>query len=1852
MKHLHNLFKTLFYLFTTIIFLSSLANAVTYTMSNDDSDAEQRANGSMSLGSSDLEMAYDPGGDPDRGLQIIGLRFNAVDIPQGASITSARIRFRADTDDDGETSLIISGESVDDASSFSSDNSELSSRLNANGTNAEVNWNPAEWENDEYYYSDDISPVVQEIVNRTGYAEDDLVIFIRPGAGCTDSECRRRADSRNESDSNAPRLEVEYTLPPSCATLRDSDDFTDTHTSYTTPVYNDSNWNVGPNATAMSRAYRFTVDRAGIVDIDLSRIDRDMARFSVSTNGCPVTLDGLTTSQLSFTGAGEFYVYIYYFDNGQGNTNIEHQLDVVFTPSLEANANNDNYSTLINTPLNNNVLQNDSGVGSFTVTGHTTPANGGLTIQTNGNFTYTPASGYSGSDSFTYQITDASNNIDTATVTITITNPDAANAVNDSYSVFTDTALSGNVISNDIGTNISVTANTNPANGTLTLTRFGDFEYRSAAGFAGTDTFEYTITDIVGDTDTATVSITVSNDTNYTSGSEFPFTLINPPFTRNLVGNYALAGNTIMCLTEKTDGYGGTCQDNDAIRLETSNRRVSKYIDIDEVTSPSEDASTWNSSSSYIVFPDTFDRSKRSRVKWAGLFWQGRISTDNDHPIRFGVEDGNAYNFTNTGEGYNYNLNINNTDANKIKLKVDNANYSDIQASNVFTYSSSGGTTYAAFADVTSLLQGADLDSGKHVFTAANLTTAEGREPSPGVFGGWSLVVIYNETTDGKLRNISIYNGFVSIDENNDPIEISGFKLPSDTSEDVTSQLAVFSGEGEYRYGRRSGSNDTDYMKMSNRNNGGWLDMPGATNPNNIFDAVINGVDRDNVAGHSNNLQINNDGIDVDLFDTTTLMTPWRNANPDMSEVFISLYSDNDYITPSMVAFSAELYKPNVCYDYVVKRDDFTIPSGGLDINATFETGETLSIITAIKSLESDVDLTLSAVGIDMTQRVGHITFDPTEAYYSLANTNILLPTPVTNNSTQARPEIAVGKNRNELIGGTVGPFERYFAEFNYIVTDVNNSRFEADFTIELNTTIDYGSGPITQVLPLEQCVQSLTYNPTWLQFNVERDFTPTTATSDTDRYSLYTQIAGRDFDYSVAAYTQDSNDEYTIETTTDDMTVDVELIDAAAFDDNTSFLKCSNPDPSIILNKFGKGTFVHFNNTSRVHVNETDFDLTRAVKNTVFRMWILTDENNTIIPHSYERYQGDKFKEIYDENIVNLDEPGLCAVDCGVQGVANSESCYNCLRNNFAKPICSRDNFAIRPESYRVNVYDAGEIGDLDTAKVPILKNDETSSSPKNKETLVAKYGYLMQAFSTKDTGDVLATGYYNDTFQSDQLATYTDDGTDDISLIEFIDDAVQCNDLNHTSLNIDFANGAIRDFNLANHNVGKYTLWIKDNSWTKVDQAQNNKYKTRFDDGCYLSSAPECNDCVYNNSQSDINSDIGRYGCQISTDLPNDNTYTDINITYMPDHFSLSEIAVRKKPLFSTNTNTLYISDLSTDLSMAVSFEGNITALGYNDSDGDTPLSNFTEGCAANGIDILLDINKTILTGPTISTDINNIENPVNFQQALLEYYTIPDATQTLDESDTNQSMTLSFENFEKNRMGKAHVDLYYNFKKPTNAVVNPIDVNFTNLHASAPDANATAYATANTMHYNTPEGDRTGDNYTYYYAKVEPGQFFIDDIKEDFVMTALYVQIYCFDANVSFCPSLGLGGVSNPDYPTAPNETQWYSASGHDGITDGKINTLTAIAGTGTVSPSTNLRFTNGARTDIRVNYTGNTRPGTVTVRVDLDPWLFYSPTLANLEYSVRFTADGNWAGIGNTGNVLKTLPSNKENNRVDW
>ncbi len=92
-------------------------------------------------------------------------------------------------------------------------------------------------------------------------------------------------------------------------------------------------------------------------------------------------------------------------------------------------------------------------------------------------------------------------------------------AVDDNFTSDEDQVLNGNVLvdngkgaDNDgDGDTLTVTANTDPANGTLTINSNGNFTYTPHTNFDGNDSFEYTIDDGHGGTDTATVNLTINS---------------------------------------------------------------------------------------------------------------------------------------------------------------------------------------------------------------------------------------------------------------------------------------------------------------------------------------------------------------------------------------------------------------------------------------------------------------------------------------------------------------------------------------------------------------------------------------------------------------------------------------------------------------------------------------------------------------------------------------------------------------------------------------------------------------------------------------------------------------------------------------------------------------------------------------------------------------------------------------------------------------------------------------------------------------------------------------------------------------------------------------------------------------------------------------------------------------------------------------------------------------------------------------------------------------------------------------------------------------------------------------------
>ncbi|MCB9190683.1 MAG: tandem-95 repeat protein [Flavobacteriales bacterium] len=237
---------------------------------------------------------------------------------------------------------------------------------------------------------------------------------------------------------------------------------------------------------------------------------------------------------------------------------------------------NDINGTLVNTPVDGNVITNDYDPDgdNISVTLLSTPPNGSVSLNPNGTYTYTPNPGFDGEDVFTYILCDdgVPSLCDTAEVSIEVVPVSTGNeppVAQDDYAVtYVDVPVSGNVLTNDDdpdGDNIilNLTPLSGPSNGTVTLLGNGTFNYTPNPGFEGEDVFTYSICDdqIPSLCDTATVTITVLPDYNGPdndppfAGDDFALTPQEVPVTDNLLPNdYDINGDNIILNTTPISG--------------------------------------------------------------------------------------------------------------------------------------------------------------------------------------------------------------------------------------------------------------------------------------------------------------------------------------------------------------------------------------------------------------------------------------------------------------------------------------------------------------------------------------------------------------------------------------------------------------------------------------------------------------------------------------------------------------------------------------------------------------------------------------------------------------------------------------------------------------------------------------------------------------------------------------------------------------------------------------------------------------------------------------------------------------------------------------------------------------------------------------------------------------------------------------------------------------------------------------------------------------------------------------------------------------------------------------------------
>jgi len=192
-----------------------------------------------------------------------------------------------------------------------------------------------------------------------------------------------------------------------------------------------------------------------------------------------------------------------------------HEFDTSAAPVSQS----DNYIVKMNTTLNvdagSGVLVNDFAYkGSLTAITVSQPANGSVTLNSDGSFEYIPDTGFEGTDTFTYKANDGTDDSNISVVSIEVRDPTPVTN-DDSYNVYQDITLTidadEGVLANDEPSGLlTATLLTNPGNGTLNyFNSDGSFEYTPDLAFQGADSFTYQA-NWGADSNSATVSLNVT----------------------------------------------------------------------------------------------------------------------------------------------------------------------------------------------------------------------------------------------------------------------------------------------------------------------------------------------------------------------------------------------------------------------------------------------------------------------------------------------------------------------------------------------------------------------------------------------------------------------------------------------------------------------------------------------------------------------------------------------------------------------------------------------------------------------------------------------------------------------------------------------------------------------------------------------------------------------------------------------------------------------------------------------------------------------------------------------------------------------------------------------------------------------------------------------------------------------------------------------------------------------------------------------------------------------------------------------------------------------------------------------
>lgn len=272
---------------------------------------------------------------------------------------------------------------------------------------------------------------------------------------------------------------------------------------------------------------------SGTLSTNDSDVDGDVLQYTVLVAPAWGTLELNSNGNFVYTPATNFFGIVqatYQVSDGNGGVASAILSIAVQSVNSVPVAQNDMFVSAEDQSLSASVALNDSDVenDALNYTLVQGVAQGALTLQSNGTFTYIPVLNFNGVVSFIYSVSDGADS-DTAMVTITISPVNDIPVIGaDTFSLLEDEELIGNLAINDsdVETNpMNYTLVTTPVSGTFLLNSDGTFVYTTEANFFGMIYIEYEYTDGDGATGTAQVTIEVlavndqpvANNASYTT---------------------------------------------------------------------------------------------------------------------------------------------------------------------------------------------------------------------------------------------------------------------------------------------------------------------------------------------------------------------------------------------------------------------------------------------------------------------------------------------------------------------------------------------------------------------------------------------------------------------------------------------------------------------------------------------------------------------------------------------------------------------------------------------------------------------------------------------------------------------------------------------------------------------------------------------------------------------------------------------------------------------------------------------------------------------------------------------------------------------------------------------------------------------------------------------------------------------------------------------------------------------------------------------------------------------------------------------------------------------------------------